>query len=356
MKGWCDKDHSKSEIGPGKHNVLCEGRSVPDVIFSHEDFKRRTQRSVRVNHSLVPTFDVVRQPHAKYVLLIETSHAMSHVWKWVRKAAQNLIKYELPDNTNVAIVTFNSEAVVSHHLTPLTSERVRSRLADTIPDTANKLSRSDDRCVICAVKVAMDQVLRNKEAGGDLILVTHGDKRTMSDDDKEILSEYVKYYNVRVSSVLIPMSGQTPLSYYNTIATMSGGTSRYVDLSDSKMKTLSDLIDSLVDIIGDDTTAASNIAVTVHHKLVTRSHSWTSEGQFYIDTTLGRSTILGIYVVDTDNHQIKSVKFTDQEGAVFGPFTKMSSKMDGINLKTINFPIGEKPPFDKVRLDKYSGR
>ena len=349
VNGWCDKDDSKSEIGPGKHNILCEGRSVSDVIFAHEDFKTRTRRSVRVNHNLVPVFDIVRQPLPKYVLLIETSRAMAGVWKWVRKAVQNLIKYELPDNSHVAIVTFNSEAVVSHNLTPLTRERVRSRLADTIPDSHNRLSRTDDRCVICAVKVAMDQVLRNKEAGGHLIIVTRGDKRTLSGNDKEILSEYDKYYNIRVSSVLLPTAGQAPLSYYNTIATNSGGRSRSLDLSASKMETLSGLIDSLVEIIGVDTPVPSDLPITVHHQDVAKSNSWSSEGQFIIDKTLGRNTIFGVFVEDDENHHIKSIQFTDEEGSVFGPYTKMSSMLDVINLKTINFPIEAKLPFDEVR-------
>ena len=349
VTGWCDKAHAKSEIGPGKHNVLCQGRSVPDVIFAHSDFKTRTQRSVRLSQELVPVFDIVRQPLPKYVLLIETSRAMSGVWKWVRKATQNLIKYELPDNTEVAIVTFNSEAAVTHNLTPLTSERVRARLADTIPDSHNRLSRTDDRCVICAVKVAMDQVLRNREAGGHLIILTRGDKRTLSEDDEEILSEYDKYYNVRVSSVLLPMTGEAPLSYYNTIATHSGGRSRSLDLSASKMETLAALIDSLVEIVGVDTPDPSDLPVTVHHQAITRSQSWSSEGQFSIDRMLGRDTVFGVFVEDGEDHQIKSVKFTDEEGSVFGPYTKMSSIWDGVNLKTINFPIGEKTPFDEVR-------
>ena len=45
--------------------------------------------------------------------------------------------------------------------------------------------------------------------------------------------------------------------------------------------------------------------------------------------------------------------------SVYGPFTKMSSVHDVINLKTINFPIGEKPPFDEVRsslLMTFSGQ
>ena len=68
-----------------------------------------------------------------------------------------------------------------------------------------------------------------------------------------------------------------------------------------------------------------------------------------MDTMLGRDTVFGIFVEDDENHQIKSVKFTDEEGSVFGPYTKMSSVLDGINLKTINFPLGSKSPLDEVR-------
>ena len=93
----------------------------------------------------------------------------------------------------------------------------------------------------------------------------------------------------------------------------------------------------------------SDLAVTVHHQASTRSQSWSSQGQFLLDNMLGRDTVFGIFVEDDEDHQIKSVQFTDEEGAVIGPYTKMSSVHDGINLKTINFPLGEKTPFDEVR-------
>ena len=70
---------------------------------------------------------------------------MARVWKWARKAAQNLVRYELPDMAELAVITFNNESRVEHNLVRLSSERVRSRLADTIPDSPNKLSRTDDR-------------------------------------------------------------------------------------------------------------------------------------------------------------------------------------------------------------------
>ena len=64
--------------------------------------------------------------------------------------------------------------------------------------------------------------------------------------------------------------------------------------------------------------------------------------------TLGRDTTFGIYVEDEEDHLIKSVSFTDSKGFLYGPYTSMSSLYDIINLKTINFPVGEAPPFDDV--------
>merc|ERR1711892_383311 len=69
-----------------------------------------------------------------------------------------------------------------------------------------------------------------------------------------------------------------------------------------------------------------------------------SNGDFIIDETLGRDTVFGIYVEDEEDHLIKSVKFTDSDGTVYGPFTKISSAFDPVNIKTINY-VGKNPPF-----------
>ena len=38
----------------------------------------------------------------------------------------------------------------------------------------------------------------------------------------------------------------------------------------------------------------------------------------------------------------------DAESNVYGPFPKMSSTYDVVNFKTINFKVGDEPPFDAV--------
>ena len=50
---------------------------------------------------------------------------------------------------------------------------------------------------------------------------------------------------------------------------------------------------------------------------------------------------------DDEEHQIKSVTFQDTELKLYGPYTSMSSFYDSVNLKTINFNVGEEPPFDE---------
>ena len=89
--------------------------------------------------------------------------------------------------------------------------------------------------------------------------------------------------------------------------------------------------------------------IVVHEELKTMNGYTSSRGHFAIDATLGRETSFGIYVDDEEDHLIKSVRFKDTKGTKYGPYTSMSSLYDIINLKTVNFPVGEAPPFDDVR-------
>ena len=79
--------------------------------------------------AMPPTFHVIREPAPVYVLLLETSARMARVWKWARKAVQNLIRFQLPANARVAIVTFSKEARVEQQLAILTSEQVGNPLS-----------------------------------------------------------------------------------------------------------------------------------------------------------------------------------------------------------------------------------
>ena len=99
-----------------------------------------------------------------------------------------------------------------------------------------------------------------------------------------------------------------------------------------------------------DSDFASNVPVTVHSNLVSReAPNLKSTGNFAIDSTLGQDTLFGIIVDDPDDHNIKSVSFTDNSGTKYGPYFSLSNEYIVINMKTINFPKDTPaPPFDDV--------
>ena len=106
---------------------------------------------------------------------------------------------------------------------------------------------------------------------------------------------------------------------------------------------------TLLAALQQDQSSSTSLPVTLLEKPVSQdSQGRESRGEFVVDTALGSNTEFGVIVDDDENHHIKSVQFTDDQGTVFGPFTKMSSMRDDINLKTINFPVGRRPPFDEV--------
>ena len=102
-------------------------------------------------------------------------------------------------------------------------------------------------------------------------------------------------------------------------------------------------------ILREESVQPADEAETVHVAEYYSSDKEGSEGDFVIDDTLGRDTVFGIYVEDEEDHLIKSVKFQDSDGTVYGPFTKMSSAFDPVNIKTINY-LGKIPPFGNVSI------
>ena len=334
---WCGPGEVKIATAPTKHNILCRGRTAAEIIAANTDFtSRREAGDSRLQLSLMPVFDIVREPDTKYVLLIETSADMVDTWKWTRKAVQNLVRYQLSEETSVAIVTFNSEAQLESGLVRLSSHTERARLADTVPDSANKLGSTSHACVSCAVQLAVGRLLNGNMAGANLIIVTSGQY-----SDTEIDPDLLDQLRISVVSVR-PQYSQT----YHRLADRSGGLYTSVT-SSAQLSLYTEIIENLGQVIARDSQHGHVYPVTLHQREVTSGDGVSTDGTFSIDGDLGRDTEFGIYVEDDEDHQIKSVTFRDSENNIYGPFTSMSSVYDSVNLKTINFNVGETPPFDR---------
>ena len=312
VTSWCNI--TGLPLAPTKHTVLCEARPAAQVIADSADWVAAgpgQQRGLQL--SLVPRIDIVRQPLTRYVLLIETSTAMAAGWKWTRKAVQSWVRYQLPAHSTVAIITFSSGAEVESELVRLAGDSARARVADTVPDSANKLSSSGQACLECAVRLA-GRVLAGR-AGGHLVAVTSG-----------------------------PAPAPPPTRERLTVVSVAGaGPDR------SPLQRYVELVERLSAVVAEHSRQPHTL-----HTAITANTDHSSSGQFRVDTDLGRDTEFGIYVEDDEDHRIKSITFQDSQSNIYGPFTTMSSYYDSINLKTINFNVGESPPFEQNRGSEWS--
>ena len=66
----------------------------------------------------------VRPRNIDYVINYLINYVINHL----------IIRYDLPLNSKMAIVTFSNDSVVRHPMVRVDGDDVRGRLADTIPD------------------------------------------------------------------------------------------------------------------------------------------------------------------------------------------------------------------------------
>ena len=361
----------RNSFAPTKHNGLCSGKSSMEVILDHSDFNRN--RRTRVGNSrravstsintrpLLPpravSFRVVRRPRPKYVLVIESSSSMNRfgLWKWISKAAQKFIRYDLPSSTQIAVVTFSNVSVVRHSLAELGDER--NGIADTIPDKYKVQRSSNERCIYCGIKAAMDDVLLGNgdvAAGAHIILVTRGTNESLQLGDQNAILKYAQDNKVRFSSILLPENNPAN-SFYDKLSKISNGRTIIVPSSVSSNKIGPEvyfhIIEAFQNLRRVDTRFPFEIPVTVYSKATTREEGLVTRGNFTIDSTLGRDTLFGIIVDDVEDHFIKSVTFKDSDDVVYGPYSTLTNDYNVINIKTINFLKNTRtktPPFDDV--------
>lgn len=202
----------------------------------------------------------------------------------------------------------------------------------------------------------MRSVLDGEESGAHIILITRGDSDLNLTVENEIL-ELANYYQIRFSSLLVPNSGKPPINFYDSLSKLTQGRSFVFDLPENPTHDVSTgtyyrMIEAFFALRRLDLDSKANVPVTVHSNIVTNDvPNLKSTGNFAIDSTLGLDTLFGVIVDDPDNHNIKSVTFTDNGGQVYGPYSSLSNEFIVLNMKTINFPKDTPaPPFDDVSL------
>ena len=323
---------------PTKHNALCHGQSVQEVIRNSPDFtEMREMRRTAGSQLLPPHIVTVQEKYPRYILVIETSSSMADNddWRWVNKALQKLLRYDLPDSAMVGLVTFSDISKVEVEVTRLGDHR--SELADILPDKYRL--GGGQTCMVCGVTKALETLGRDKQ-GGHVVLISRA--ATLTERDSRKMKEFFSYYQAKLSTLIISSNtvASSPASY-DELARHTGGDS-FVITEQQQIARYREISRALSEV-----TEVSQ--VLLHEQLVSHSvSSEVTEGDFLVDKeTAATNLTFAVFVLDEENHAMRSVSFTNLEtGQQYGPYTAVSSLHDNINMKTFNYGlVSGQPPF-----------
>ena len=335
---YCDSLNLKA---PTKQNNLCHGQSAEEVISASPDLQMLRQNGVVTSPTsqlLPPHIVTVQEKSPRYILVLETSAAMAHNddWRWVNKALQKLIRYDLPDSAQVGLVTFSDTSKVEVEVTEVGDHR--SELADILPDKYRLGGAGGDTCLLCGVTSALETLGRDKQ-GGHLVLITRGGH--IEDRDARKLREYFSYYQTKLSTVMIRSSEvEGSPEIYDELARDTGGDCSVISQEHQipRYREISKALSHITEVS----------QVLLHEKILSGAVTEVTEGDFLIDKGAADTNItFAVFVTDEENHAIRSVSFTDlQSGQQYGPYSAVSGRHDNINMKTINYGlVTRSPPF-----------
>ncbi|MCP3661300.1 MAG: hypothetical protein GY696_02205 [Gammaproteobacteria bacterium] len=194
----------------------------------HPDFQNPV--ATLVNYTQ-PRFRVTRRTIPRLVLAIENSIEMDArgQWEYIRTAAKKFILHDLPENIELGLVLFNTDAYIAHPVTKLGASMVspiRNSLAFSINNRHNLSPKSELSCVRCAVNTALEALLMTSSKGdaayngnavsssdgGVVIVITRDDlashqfeASTEASLESDLLKTAMKH-NLRVYPIVLPLS------------------------------------------------------------------------------------------------------------------------------------------------------
>ncbi|XP_027221462.2 calcium-activated chloride channel regulator 4A [Penaeus vannamei] len=304
-------------LAPSRHNLMCKGRSVWDVMGLHPDFEGGANPPATASSPTKVT--VLRPEVVRIALVLDYSSGMSDSRRIdkLQRSIKRWILREVPDGLFVGIIKFWSHAFPSAELTEVTGQS-RKDLASHID---NILSSG---CSIGAgLAMAMD-VLENQN--NPIIVVVSGSHEDNYPYIDDMLSKVVKF-GARVVTVAL---GSETESKLHSLASATGG----------KAFTVSDegeggaLDEALLGALGYQPGGRPDDARVKLHGFTRHAGNETVADSFIVDASVGRKLE---FRLDTD----RKVAFTERPHLIRPNGTRVDAETtDGV-LWAVSLPVAE---------------
>lgn len=257
---FCDSGNH-DRIAPTKQNLICDRRSILDVVLSHEDFKAENNTDDSLSHEIADTTPKVtykRQTLTRYVVVVESTKDMTQreSWLYMRLALANWASNQLPNNTELGLVLADVKSTRACELLdgiirPNGVGRNFDPFNSAIPYTASDSGKP--ACLTCSLKDALDMLNQRTKANGPannvIIVISPGmDYGTQM----ETTVKEIKKSNIKIATINYPRIVRK--DSLNLLAEKTGG-SAYTVL-EQKLNVESTLLTTyfeLLNVLGDIT-------------------------------------------------------------------------------------------------------
>ncbi|XP_037803249.1 calcium-activated chloride channel regulator 3A-1-like [Penaeus monodon] len=335
----CDEG-SHAREAPTRHNLLCGGRSVWEVLRASPDFQNNRDAEGELKESDV-AFRYVRAQPPRIVLLIDDTDVMNvqKRWEFVRKAVRKVVTYDVPDGHSVGLVVFDSAAATKYPLTRLTDGATREKVGSSLPRNPSR-EPHHKRCLLCGLREAL-RMLQQDNTGsgaGHIVLVTAGGGEPLDAARADEASRALTAAGVVLHAIVYPLTEKypTPGAGLETVAALSGGRTYIVPDqgigADSKLSMYYNLLDSLYTALA-GVTGPSVLPVKVHAAEHPGGRVAVSQGTFALDPHLGADTVFAIFYYHV-THVGNLIHLVSPQGQVIDT-ANMQKEDANINMITV---------------------
>ena len=207
---WCDLTEERlhnSEI-PTKHNTMCEGLSVFEVVRQSPDFSGYKPLNLTATE---PNFTIL-QPRGSaepFTFLLDYSGSMYEATNRRNKMVQGVKRFlkidvDLEKNMPIGVTEFSNDASIVYPITPINNEDTR----DEITTAVDGIPKGGGTCLHVGVKESL-KALKNYglTTGGMVIFMTDGGQSCddniedwIGEINDEVMLQKVRFCTIALSN------------------------------------------------------------------------------------------------------------------------------------------------------------
>ncbi|XP_030763099.1 calcium-activated chloride channel regulator 1-like [Sitophilus oryzae] len=363
---FCD-DGNHDRFAPTKHNLICQRKSVLEVILRHPDFSSRNAQNNFNNNQITDTTPNIvykKQNLTRYLFVVENNKDMlqRESWSYLRLAMRYWALYVVPDNSELGLVLSTSNPVPNLKLLSARTSfsdkfgtTNRDKFYSALPYTPSESIQPG--CLHCSLKVAMNMLIDRTRSHGPAnnVIVVIAPGMAVTDQIKNAAKE-LKKNKIRMATINYPEIVRP--NTLRLLAEETGGMDYTIfenklNVDTTMLTTYFELHNVLYDIVEKFYSGSkADLPIEIHRREITdKTGRPLVSGTFIMDPSLTEPAQFTFFTYNTVTPLFKGLKLTSPSNHVYDSRT---DKFIDFKMITLNANLTESGTWT-YNVEPYSG-